>query len=146
MKTPSNYARSLRFAGLVTMIATATAVQACSSDKIVAGPSSVTRSPAPSAPSGPSAASTQLRVAGTVTDDAGAPVAGVKVTVYTWSNGLSSTSALTDDMGIYTVSFASAAGISAFTEKVGYESKWHTSSASATGYLKFDLRIQRARH
>ena len=141
MKTPSNYARSLRFAGLVTMIATASAVQACSSDRIVAAPSSVTPSPAPSAPSAPQ--STQFRVSGTVTDDAGATVAGVKVTVYTWSNGLSSISAITDGMGIYSVSFPSVSGISAFTEKDGFESKWHSSTGSITAYFKFDLRIHR---
>jgi len=143
MKTPSNSARSIRFAALVTMIAIASTVQACSSDRIVAGPSSVSSSPAPSVPSAPQ--STQFRVSGTVTDDAGAPVAGVKVTLYTWSNGLTSTSAITDAMGIYSASFGSVSGISAFTEKEGYESKWHSASGSITAYFKFDLQIHRVR-
>ena len=143
MKTPSNHARSIRFATLVTIIATASAVQACSSDRIVAAPSSVTSSPAPSAPAAPQ--STQFRVSGTVRDDAGAAVAGVKVTVYTWSNGLSSLSAITDGMGIYSVSFSSPSGISAFTEKDGYASEWHTAAGPVTPYFKFDLQIHRVR-
>ena len=143
MKTSSNSARSIRSAALVTLIATASAVQACSSDRIVAAPSSVTASPAPSAPSAPQ--STQFRVSGTVRDDAGAAVAGVKVTVYTWSNGLASITAFTDGMGIYSVSFPSVSGISAFTEKDGFESKWHSTSGAITAYFKFDLQIHRAR-
>ncbi len=152
MKTASNYARSIRYAGLVTLIAAASGVQACSSDKIVAAPSGVTRPSAPSAPASP--AFTQGRVSGTVTNDEGVAVAGVKVTVYSWPNGGPASLAITDGMGFYSVSFLPASGISsisgtsgisAFTEKSGYESKWHTRSGSVATGFQFDLRIHRTR-
>lgn len=138
MKTRSDYARSIRYAALVTMIAGTSVVQACSSDTILAVPSSDTRAPATT----PTATSTQLRVFGTVTDDDGAPVAGVKVMIYSWPNGGTS-SAVTDNMGFYSTSFFSASGISAFTEKEGYESAWHSRNNSRTLDGQFDLRIHR---
>ena len=47
MNPRSDYARSIRRAGLVTMIAAASVLQACSSDTILTEPSSVARPFAP---------------------------------------------------------------------------------------------------
>jgi len=143
MKTKFNYARSLRVAGLLTMIAAASVVQACSSDTIVAAPASATRPSVPSVPSAPQ--STQLRVSGTVTDDEGLPVAGVKVMVFRSTTSGSPSSAVTDSKGHYSISLLSADLISALTEKQGYESKWHTRSTSGAADVQFDLRIHRTR-
>jgi len=135
MKTLSDYARSIRYAGLVTMIATASALQACSADTSLTEPSSVTRAPSP--------APAQLRVSGTVTDDDGMPVAGAKVSVYRWTAVGEPCSVLTDSKGFYSVSLVSAAGISAFTEKSGYESTWQSRSIALAAALQLDLRIHR---
>jgi hypothetical protein len=135
MKTLSDYARSIRYAGVVTMIATASALQACSTDTIPTEPSSVTRAPSP--------APAQLRVSGTVTDDDGMPVAGAKVTLYRWTTVGEPCSVVTDSKGFYSVSLVSAAGISAFTEKAGYESTWQSRSIALAADLQLDLRIHR---
>lgn len=137
MKTLSHYSRSIRYAGLVTMIATAPATQACSSDTILTEPSSVTHAPAPEP--------TQLRVSGTVTDDDGMPVAGAKVTVYRWTTVGEPCSVVTDSKGFYSVSLVAAAGISAFIEKSGYESTWQSRSIALAAALQLDLRIHRIR-
>jgi len=141
MKTLSDYARSIRYATMLTMIAATSVVQACSGDAIPTAPSSA----ASSAATGAGApARTQLRVFGTVTDDEGKAVAGVNVTIYSWPNGGTS-SAVTDNMGFYSSSFMPASGISAFTEKVGYESEWHVRNNAPTLDGQFDLRIHRAK-
>jgi hypothetical protein len=141
MKTPSDYARSIRYAGLVILIATTPLVQACSSDTIPTGPSSVT----PSSVTRPSAPEPiQARASGTVTDDEGVPVAGVKVTICSWTAaGQPCSAAFTDSRGFYSISFVSTAGVSARTEKAGYESAWHSLSISAAADFQFDLRIHR---
>ncbi len=142
MKTPSDYARSIRYAGVVILIATATLVQACSSDTIPpTGPSSLTTSSAtpPSAPQ-----PTGPRVSGTVTDDDGVVVAGVKVTVCSWTaSGQPCSATLTDNIGFYSISFVSTAGVTVRTEKAGYESAWHNLSRPPGADIRFDLRIHR---
>lgn len=140
MKTLSNSARSIRCAALMTMIATTSLVQACSSDTIVAVPSIGTDSAQPTTQ--PPAQPAAFRIFGTVTDDNGVPVAGVKVTLYRYTNGLTTSSTVTDTMGFYSLSFGSGAGLSLLTEKAGYESKWH-SRGSPSGDVQFDLRIHR---
>ena len=136
MKTPS-YARSIRFAGLVTLIATATVVQACSSENNLIEPlPNINRSPV-SEP-------TPIRVSGRVTDDDGVAVAGVKLTVYRWPAAGPSFVAFTDNTGFYSISFVPSAGMSIFAEKDGYESAWHVRSSPAADF-QFDLRIHRIR-
>jgi len=135
MKTLSDYARSIRYAGVVTMIATASVLQACSSDTTLTEPSSVTRTPAP--------APASVRVSGTVTDDNGMPVADAKVTVYRWSAAGEPRSTVTDSKGFYSISVAWADGISAIAQKDGYESTWHSRSLSPAADCQFDLRINR---
>jgi hypothetical protein len=140
MKTPSNLARSIRYAALMTMIAAASAVQACSSDSPVE-PSVADQStsqPTTQPPTQPAA----FRIFGIVTDDDGIPVSGVKVTLYRYVNGLTTSSTVTDTMGFYSISFGSGAGMSLLTEKAGYESKWH-SRGNPSGDVQFDLRIHR---
>jgi hypothetical protein len=140
MKTPSDYARSIRFAALVTLIATASVVQACSSDAIPTAPSSVT----PSSVARPSASdASRLRVTGTVTDDDGAPVGGVKVTVCSWTAVGPCSATVTDSEGFYSSSFVLAAGVSARTEKEGYESKWHSRNTPFASDFRFDFQIHR---
>ena len=140
MKTPSDFARSIRFAGLITLIATATLVQACSSDSIPTGPSTAT----PAGVTPPSGIeTTQLRVFGTVTDDDNRPVAGVKVTVCGWTAAGPCSSTVTDSNGFYSAPFVSAPGVSARTEKPGYESKWHSRNIASGADYHFDLRIHR---
>lgn len=140
MKTPSDYARSIRNAGLVILIATASVVQACSSDAIPTAPSSVvaTSGTRPFAPE-----SGRNRVSGTVTDDEGAPVAGVKVTVCSWTAVGPCSVTVTESTGFYSVSFVFAAGVSALTEKAGYESKWHSRNTPFAADFRFDLQINR---
>ena len=141
MKTPSDYARSIRYAAVLTMIAATSVVQACSSDTIPTGPASVTASSVtrPSAPD-----LNRLRVTGTVTDDEGVPVAGVNVTVCSWTAvGQPCSATVTDSMGFYSLPFVSTAGVAAHTEKEGYESAWHSLSVTAAADLLFDLRIHR---
>lgn len=140
MKTPSDYARSIRFAVLMTLIATASVVQACSSDTIPTDPAFGT----PASVSRPSGAgTTQLRLSGTVTDDDGVRVAGVRVTVCSWTAVGPCSATVTDSEGFYTISFVPASGISVRTEKDGYESKWESRNIASGGYLRFDLRIHR---
>ncbi len=139
MKTPSDYARSIRYAAMVTMIAAASAVQACSSDTIVAVPSSAALAPT----SQPTSQPAQSGVFGTVTDDEGMPVAGVKVTLYRWPNGGPPQSGVTDSMGIYRISSPSGGGISVLAEKEGYESKWRSLTNPSAADFPFDLRIHR---
>lgn len=140
MKTPSDFARSIRNAGLVMLIATATLVQACSSDAIPTGPSSVTPADVarPFAPE-----SGRNRVYGTVTDDEGAPVGGVKVTVCSWTAVGPCSATVTESTGFYSISFVFAAGVSALTEKAGYESNWHSRNTPFAADFRFDLQIRR---
>ncbi len=78
-----------------------------------------------------------------MTDDEGAPIAGVRLTVYRWPAGGPPRTAVTDSKGFYSISFVSGAGIAALTEKEGYESRWHTRSISPAADFQFDLRIHR---
>src|SRR5689334_3430797 len=104
MKAPFNTARSLRHVGAVTLILAASAVQACSSDAISTGPVSVSRS-GPTTP-----AAIQLLVTGTVTDDEGTPVSGARVILYRWMVSENPHTAVTDNAGLYSISFLSAPG------------------------------------
>jgi hypothetical protein len=122
---------------MLVLIATAPAVQACSSDTMITEPSSVTGAPA-FAP-----APTSLRVTGTVTDDNGAPVADAKVTVYRWTASGDPRSVVTDGNGFFSISVAAAEGISAIAEKAGYEAKWQSRSISREADCRFDLRMHR---
>jgi hypothetical protein len=138
MKTVSDYARSIRLAGLVILIATASLVQACSSDTPPTAPSS-------SITSSPVSEPTPIRVSGRVTNDEGVAVAGVKLTVSRWPTGGPPYLAVTDNTGFYSISFVPAAGISVFTEKDGYESASHSHTTSPGYDFQFDLRIHRIR-
>ena len=135
MKTRFNYARLIRCASLVMTIAAASLAQACSSDTIVAVPSSATSAPTP-VPS-------ELRVYGTVTDDKGMPVVGAKVIVHRWTTTGEPRSTVTDSKGFYSVSLQWAGGVAIRTEKAGYESAWHSQSTPRAADFQFDLRIHR---
>ena len=137
MKTSSNYLRSVRYAGFVTMIATASLVQACSSDAIPTDPSHVATATA----SGSEAF--EIRVSGTVRDDDGVPVAGARVTLYRWTPTGDPRSTLTDGKGFYSMPFVGAIGISAVAEKEGFERTWRSQNISRSGDLQFDLKIHR---
>ena len=138
MKAPSHYVRSVRHAALATMIAAASAVQACSSDTIPTEPTeatSITRASAPEP--------TEIRISGTVTDDKGVPIAGARVTVYRWTPQGEPRFTFTDGQGYYSIPIVSAAGISAWPEKQGYESKWHSHSLPFPSHFQFDLQMHR---
>jgi protocatechuate 3,4-dioxygenase beta subunit len=135
MKTRFDYARSIRYAALVTMIAATS--QACSTDKLVE-PDVVTNPPS----SQPTSEPTRNSIYGTVTDDDGVPVAGVKVTISRWGTYGQSSSTVTDSVGFYSFPFSGAGGISILTEKEGYETKFH-SRTNPPDNFRFDLRIHR---
>jgi hypothetical protein len=135
MKT--RYARSIRYAALVTMIAATSVVQACSSDTILAVPS-VSLPPVTEPITDP----TKNGIFGTVTDDQGVVVAGVRVTISRWRTYGQSSSTVTDSMGFYSFPVSAAGGISLLTEKEGYETKWHSRTNPPSSF-QFDLRIHR---
>lgn len=143
MKTPIHISRSIRLANLMTMLAAASLVQACADDSITTDPSF---GQATSTQGAPIVTTGAIRVSGTVTDDDGVPVAGVKVTVYRWTPTGEPHSAVSDDNGFYSVPFIYGDGISALAEKQGYERTWRSQSLSAGLPLPFDIRINRVRN
>jgi hypothetical protein len=88
-------------------------------------------------------ASVQLRVSGTVTDDDGVPVSGVSVRIYRGYPSGPPSSAVTDDEGVYRISFLSGEGMSAFTVKEGFLSAWQFHPIATASDLRWDLRIHR---
>jgi hypothetical protein len=134
MKTSSNTARSIRTAGFALLIAAVSAVQACSSETTLTEPLSVSR--------GPTTPPSQIRVSGTVTDDDGAPVAGVTVSFYRMSSNGRAGSAVSDDKGFYSASVSSGFDVLALTTKEGFASAWHNHSVGAADF-QWNLSIYR---
>lgn len=137
MKTSFHTARSIRYARVALLLAAVSAVQACSSDAISTAPQFATRGPA-----GTTTEPTQIRVSGTVTNDDGAPVAGVIINVYSLPCRNRVASVVSDDAGFYSIRVRSGVDMIVSTEKAGYASVWLNHSIGASD-LQWDLRIYR---
>ena len=135
MKPSFHTARSIRYTGLAVMLAAVSAVQACSSDTTPTEPSPVT--------SEPTAAPATIRVWGIVTDDDGAPLEGVIVSIFRRSTFEQPLSVVSDNAGLYSVSVLAGPGLLVLTTKEGYLSAWHSHSIDGAD-LQFDLRVYRS--
>jgi len=120
---------------LITIVFVAAAMQACARDTFPTSPGSGSRVP--------NVEISQLRLTGTVTNEDGAPVSGVSVKIYRWPSGPQTVTTFTDSDGTYDVSLLSSTGVSAFTEKAGYQSEWHNLDVSRGIYFQWDLKIHR---